>query len=289
MRSARRSAARWAALCVLALLVLGAALLANDPRAAAKPATTRAASPGSILVGPGSTLLPNRVCVALDRQCTTLTAVTEVPSGTFIDASEGIVYIGVDGADETSANALLNGATFRLVRAGATLVAELAGGDYPSTCGTLPPPSGAPAKNTKTFPQRSDRIVRTLYANTFTGTLEIVGGYASATVGGASTGSGVEDGCDGTTVVTESRTGTILARDLRRGTSVKVDAEHPFLASPPELVPVRGASTLAEPASVSGFDGDALVCKSFKKNCQTLTGQTILPIGAHLDTRERAV
>jgi hypothetical protein len=296
MRSARRSVARWAAPCALVLAAMAATSLGSDPRAA----TTRATSPGvSIYVAPvkvqGFTGTP-RVCVAPGDRCTDLTAVREVPIGRYVNARSGAVVVGpnLEPADPTrvdaKTSAIVFGATFRLEQEATTdavLVARLAGGAFRKTCGTLPPPSSAPLKRSKTLPQRSSRVVRALSADTIIG-LRIVGGYASATTPSPireTTGMRVEDRCAGTRVASTSRA-AIVATDLRQGTSVAVSRAKPFAAQAPPLTGVPGISNAMERVSLKGYSGEVKVCKKRDRDCQTLTGQTLVPIGSHVDASD---
>ena len=295
MHSAKRRDTRSVGLCALGLALLAGATLGDDPRAVATPATTRSAPPAAtVFVGPATVEgFPGvaLVCTSLGEGCTELTDVTEVPSGTFVYADVRAVEVG---RNATTPDAFLYDGVFQLVRGdapGDLLVARLAGGDFAAICGTGPPPKAAPAKGATTFPQRSPKVVRGLHAGVHAGGLRIVGGYASATVSRGSTSSTVSflarDSCAGTSVVTG--TAKVLVNDPARRTSTTVTRGRAYLARAPALKGDPGVTTVVEPVKLPGYDDPVTVCKQPKSECQTLTGQTLVPFGSHIDTLASAL
>ena len=227
------------------------------------------------------------MCVAPDSGCTDLTATTEVPVGRFVDASEGAVWVL---QPSPGGDSLLYGSTFRVSQsaaAGSPVVAQMVGGDFVKTCGTEAPPSGAAAKGARTRPQRSDVVVRRLSGIPLVA-VQIDGGYASAAATGDATGERDASRGDLRRDAGDRNANPVSVTDLRTGRSTSVAARATYLAPAPPLTGTPGVSNAVAPVSLPGFRGPVKFCKQRNSGCETLNGQTLVPIGSHLDTSEGA-
>jgi hypothetical protein len=137
--------------------------------------------------------------------------VRQIPEGSLVDATRGIVRITVTLPDGALQSAEFSLGVFQVLRSRSLITITLIGGSF--------------AECDNGQPGTSDTVIRQLSANA-TGRFRTRGRHSSATVRG--TVWSVSDRCDGT--LTSVREGTVAVRDFRKRKTVVVSAGESYLA-----------------------------------------------------------
>ncbi len=160
-----------------------------------------------------------------------LTEITQVTSGTVINALRGVITVtAASGLKGKTVNITVGGAVFKLAQTGAgpnkgqltfNLVENLPGAPSLAVCRT----GHAPDRNAHAS-RLSSRVLQTLHASERGGRYRTVGRYAAATVRG--TAWDTTDRCDGTLIGVHR--GAVAVTDLVHHKTINLHAGQHYLA-----------------------------------------------------------